>query len=318
MRSRFHAVLTIACSLAAAAPAVAQAVRVAGTSVTMTPPDGFSPAQRFPGFERADLQASIMVTELPTPAAQMRRGMTKDALATRGMTLIASTLHRMDGEEALLLNVSQSAAGGEYLKWMLITGDRRKTIMIVGTFPRSAESDLSDPIRTSVLTAHSSAAAPADPLEGLQFRVTPGGILKVAGRMSNMLILTESGNMGPQGPDSALLAVGSSIAAVPIDDLRAFSETRAKQTAKTTGLRVVSGQALTIDALDGYELVAEAADDATGKPVTLYQVVLPDGGGYVIMQGLIATARAAVMVPEFRRVAATFRRVPTRRGAAPG
>ena len=50
-------------------------------------------------------------------------------------------------------------------------------------------------------------------------------------------------------------------------------------------------------------------DTKTGRIVTLYQVVMPERDGYVVMQGLVASSRAAVMLPEFRRVAATFRSV---------
>ena len=42
---------------------VAQPIRVTGTSIVLAPPPGFVASERFPGFERADLQASIMVTE---------------------------------------------------------------------------------------------------------------------------------------------------------------------------------------------------------------------------------------------------------------
>src|SRR5215218_3813040 len=78
----------------------AQAVRVAGTSVTLAPPPGFTPSARFPGFERADLQASIMVTEVPGPMTGLTRGMTAAGLATRGMTLISSERPQVDGVAA--------------------------------------------------------------------------------------------------------------------------------------------------------------------------------------------------------------------------
>ncbi len=73
MMRRNSAILTVACTLTAAAPVFAQAVRVTGTTVTMEPPAGFSPAARFPGFERQDVQASIMVTEMPGPASEMKQ-----------------------------------------------------------------------------------------------------------------------------------------------------------------------------------------------------------------------------------------------------
>ena len=57
-----------------------------------------------------------------------------------------------------------------------------------------------------------------------------------------------------------------------------------------------------------YELVAEGTDIATGRLVTLYQVVLPDAQGYVLMQGMVASTRATTMVPEFRTAAHTFHR----------
>src|SRR5215203_3606885 len=100
-------------------PAVfAQVTRVAGTSVALAPPPGFVPSSRFPGFERADLQSSVMVTEIPGPVADVSRGMTADGLATRGMTLISSTRQLVDGRQALLLKVSQAAGGMTVHKWM--------------------------------------------------------------------------------------------------------------------------------------------------------------------------------------------------------
>ena len=215
MMRRNSAILTGACTLTAAAPVFAQAVRVTGTTVTMEPPAGFSPAARFPGFERQDVQASIMVTEMPGPASEMKQGMTKAALASRGMTLIASSPEKIDGKNALLVNVAQTGGGGEFLKWMLVAGDQKRTMMIVGTFPRAADAELGDAIKASLLTVRWSEPAEAtDHFEGLPFRVTSTGSLKVAGRMNNLVILNESGTMEARGPDAALFVVGNSVTAV--------------------------------------------------------------------------------------------------------
>lgn len=287
----------------------AQPVRVAGTSVTLAPPPGFTPSARFPGFERADFQASIMVTEVPSPMSELTRGMTAAGLATRGMTLISSARQQLDGRPALLLHVSQPAAGSLFLKWMIVIGDAKASVMVVGTFPKSAESELSAAVRESVLSTRSNVAAAPDHFEGLPFRVSATPALKIAGRMSNMLLLTESGKIEPQKADAALLAIGSSVAAVKIDDLKAFSEERAVQTRQLKGIRITRGSSMMLDGTAAYELVAEGTDTATGKAVTLYQVVMPDAGGYLLMQGLVSASRSTIMVPEFRRAAATFRRI---------
>jgi hypothetical protein len=290
-------------------PVVAQPVRVTGTSVALAPPAGFVPASRFPGFERADLQSSVMVTEIPGPVAGLTRGLTADHLATRGMTLISSTRQVVDGRPALLLKVSQAAGGMTVHKWMIVSGNATSAVMIVGTFPREYEAEIGGAMKDALLTARWTVAdTPPDHFEGLSFRVSPTPSLKIAGRMSNMLMLTESGRMGPLGPTAALLVVGTSVAPVDLSDLKSFAITRASQTKQLKNLRVSDQGATAIGNEAAYELVAEGTDIATGRLVTLYQVVLPDPQGYVLMQGMVASARAATLVPEFRRAAQTFRR----------
>jgi hypothetical protein len=287
----------------------AQPIRVTGTSVALAPPPGFVPSSRFPGFERADLQSSLMVTEVPGPVADVSRGMTAAGLATRGMTLISSTKQLVDGRQALLLKVSQSAGGLMVHKWMIVSGDANRTVMIVGTFPKEHESQIGDAMKDALLTARwAAAAAPPDHFEGLSFRVSPTASLKIAGRMSNMLMLTESGQIGPQGPNAAVFVVGTSLAPADLSDLKAFAAARASQTKQLKGLRVSEQGATAIGNEAAYELVAEGTDIKTGRLVTLYQVVLPDPQGYVLMQGMVASTRAATMVPEFRKAAQTFRR----------
>jgi hypothetical protein len=179
----------------------------------------------------------------------------------------------------------------------------------VGTFPREYEPQLGDAIKDSLLTARwDVAGGPPDHFEGLSFRVSSTPSLKIAGRMSNMLMLTDSGRMGPQGPTGALFVVGTSLARVDLSDLKAFATTRANQTQQLKGLRVSEQGTTAIGNEAAYELVAEGTDIATGRAVTLYQVVLPDPQGYVLMQGMVASTRASTMVPEFRKVAQTFRR----------
>ncbi|HYG65097.1 MAG TPA: hypothetical protein VEL74_21120 [Thermoanaerobaculia bacterium] len=139
-------------TLFVSAPAVADLVQVPGTETSLQPPQGFLLAAKFPGFERADLNASIMVTEMRAPAPEVMKAMTQEGLASRGMKLISSKTETIGGREALLLNVAQTAVGTEYLKWMLVTGDPKNTLIVVGSFPKTAEGELSEVVRKAVLT----------------------------------------------------------------------------------------------------------------------------------------------------------------------
>src|SRR4029079_4200661 len=93
-------------------PSFAQSVRVTGTSVTLVPPRGFAVATQYPGFERAEAHASIMVTELPVAATAMIDSMTGPALGTKGMTLITARDTVIADTPARLLHVRQAAPGG--------------------------------------------------------------------------------------------------------------------------------------------------------------------------------------------------------------
>ena len=291
-------------------PAVADPVRVPGTSVSLQPPAGFELAGDYPGFQSAEQQASIMVTQMPAPVAEIRKAMTKETLATRGMTLLSSKEETVGGREALLLNLAQSAAGIDYLKWMLVMGDPKETFMIVGTFPKSAGEEVGAAIRTALLSASLAAAAPSDPFEGLKFRITPTQELKIAGRVSNLLLLTESGSPGTVGPGEPVYVIGSSFRPGGSGDLKVFSEARAKQTEQIGDLENLSGREITIGGLAAYELQADAKDVKSGTALRLYQVIAPDGdGGYFIAQGLVGADRAAAMLPEFRRVTESFQKV---------
>jgi hypothetical protein len=296
-------------ALAALASAgFAAPTHVLGTGVSMDPPAGFVASQRFPGFENDKKGASIVVTELPGPASKMQQGMTRDMLATRGMTLIRSQPVKIGGTDALLIQVSQSADGTDFLKWMLVAGDARKTVMIVGTFPKAA-ADMSPPIKRAVLSASWGGEVKAQPYEGLPFRVDPTLALKLAGRVGNVLVFSESGSMGQGDAAQAILVVGSSISAVSITNVEQFAKDHASKTTQVSALRNIQGKALTLDGLPAYELVAEADDLKTMREVRMYQLVLADKTTYYLAQGFVSAGRGPAVMDRFREVARSFRRV---------
>ena len=164
------------------------------------------------------------------------------AAGLAGMRLISSSTPLVDDRLALLLKVSQPADGMTVNKSMIVSGDAKTTVMIVGTFPKEHEPQIGDAMKDSLLTARwAAAAAPADHFEGLSFRVSPTTSLKIAGRTSNMVVLTESGETGPEGSTAALFVVGTSLAPVDLSDLKAFAAARASQTKKLRGLAESDG-----------------------------------------------------------------------------
>jgi hypothetical protein len=293
--------------LAGSGTGLAAPVHVMWTGVTLDPPSGFVASQRFPGFERDEKSASIIVTELPGPAAEMQKGMTKEMLAGRGMTLIRSQMVKAGGGSALLLQVGQSSGGTEFLKWMLVAGGPKKTVMIVGTFPKAA-TELTLPIKRAILSASWGGKVMAAPYEGLAFQADPTPMLKIAGRVGTTLIFSESGTMGSGDLDQAILVMGASTSDVAIPNMEQFARDRAARSTQVGPLRNIVGRALTRDGLPGFELVAEANDARTGRDVRMYQLVLVDQKTYYLAQGFVSSDRARVVLDQFRQVTGSFRR----------
>jgi hypothetical protein len=227
------------------------------------------------------------------------------------MTLISASDPVIAGTPARLLHVRQQSPAGEVLKWILVAGDPKTTFMIVGTFAVGGSPGIGESIRHSLLTTSwGGAAAAPSPFEGLPFRMTPTATLKLAQRVSNMLMFTESGTPGTPGATEALYIAGHSIGQGHIGDMRAFSETRATQTTAARGVTNVSGRTRLLEGLDAYELEADASDARSGRAMRLYQVIIPDETGYFILQGFIRADRAAAIVPAFKALTATFRLHP--------
>lgn len=298
----------IAASIVCTPVVAAEHSRVPGTRVALRVPDGFTPSSRFPGFEHAAQGASIMVSEVPAGHAELRAAFTREGLASRGMKLVESRDVEVDGVAAMLVLVSQGAAGTEFLKWMLLAPQGSESVLVVGTFPRTAPAPFAAQVRDAVLSASLKAGGKANVLEALPFGVDEGSRLKVARRMGNMLLLNGSGTMSRAAVGDPFYLVGMSVSSVAVGDLQCFSEQRARQSVEMSNLRGLSGRRVQVDGLDGYELVGDASDLRSGLPLKFYQVIAPDGAGYFVFQGLVGSDAASEYLTEFRRLPESFRR----------
>lgn len=306
IRATLRALLAVAFMLD---PTVALAAPIPGTRVELQPQEGFTPSQRFPGFEHPAQGASIMVNEIPAGYAELRAGFTREGLVSRGMRLIEMKDVAVAGAPAQLIHVTQHAAGIEFSKWMLLAPRGNESVLVVGTFPRTAPAAFGEAVRLAVLST-STTTGQTDPMANLPFHVDAGSRLKVAQRMGNMLVLNRSGTMARTSQEEPLYVIGPSVGKAPIDNLQRFAQQRAQQTAEISGLRGIQGRHLKVDGLEAYEIVADANDLRSGLPLRFYQVVAPDPGGYFIFQGLVGSTMAKEYLPEFQRLTESFRRRP--------
>lgn len=300
---------TAADSLQPASPTTAPAtalVPVPGTSVSLPPPSGFVPADRFPGFMKESTGSSIMVSEIPGPYSAVTAGFSdKRQMQARGMTLIGNSSVKVDGQTAMLLEVEQPAYGTLFRKWMLVIERPAGTALIVASFPK-AEAEQGGELKAAILAAVF--GKPSDPAHALAFVATPVTPFQVAKVMGQSMILSPGGRFPLKDENAPFMVLGLSASEdLAIADQRAFAERRVANTATVKDIKVELTAPITIGHLSGYATTANGVGEDAATPLTIYQVFLFDKSGYCVIQGVTPTAEKETYVPIFQQVAKTFR-----------
>ncbi len=118
-----------------------------------------------------------------------------------------------------------------------------------------------------------------------------------------MLMYTRDGAISKGSPGDPLFIAAPSLSKIEIDDQRQFAMQRLLQTGQTRISSVRFNSEITIDGLVGYEMVASGEDADSGTPLSVYQVILYDGGSYILMQGLVGSELLGEYLPEFKAMA---------------
>ncbi len=281
---------------------------VRGSKISLIKPKGFTNSGTFSGFQQDGSGASIVVTELPGPYSQVTAGFNEASLKTRGITLIGKENITIDGYKGLLLQATQSTNSIVFMKWITVFGDEKETILIAATFPRDIAKNLSQPLKTAVTSAKWLRNKAVDPFADLKFAVTDTPNLKFAKRVQNALLYTKNGMIATGSANDPILVVTESISNVLVANQKQFAEKRITQTQQVKNLSIDTSKPITIDGLNGYEIIANATDVSSNTPTTVYQVMLFEGQSYYIIQGLIGNSSKAKYLPEFQKIATSFRK----------
>lgn len=276
---------------------------IPGTRVQLVVPQDFVVADGFAGIIWQDAGATVHVVEIPAPAEEMRRSLTKPRLASRGMALLRAEEVDASIGPATMLHVRQLASGVEFRKWMLVGGDARRTVMLTATVPNTLSDQLEAPLVDVLLTARWDPGRRVDPRSAVGFEVKETADLKIATSiMGAGLLLTQGGVQTTSDAADPFIIVAKSTAEAPIADLGVFSRRHLAETAKIAGPNVVHENELVIGGMPAHELVAHATAEGT-VPVIVYQAVAFDGRHYFVIQGRVGARRMDPFLNQFREVA---------------
>lgn len=293
--------------------------KIPGTTVQISPPEGFQPSKQFSGFEQRNAGASILAIEIPVPENEIQDFLpklsSKELLKSQGIRLIESkdiAIGRIPGK---LLLVSQSARGIAFLKWIVLAATGDRGLVVTATFPESEAGRLKALLRQAVVSL-SWAPKPGNQLlkhqllEGLPFTFQTAGDLQVSSRLSSNVSLTKNGMQPPAAASQPLLILGAAHSDAYIKDIAKFSRMRLQQTPQVKNLTETSGQLKTLAGYSAFELLAKGLDQKTAMPLTVYQVIIKTNQTYYILQGFVPDSNAQTYLPVFRTIAESFRPNP--------
>jgi len=287
-------------------PAVARTA-VPGSHISLAPPAGFAAADRFLGFGDEERMASIMITEQPSPFDQASAGMRDDKLlATRGMRVLSREDIRFGEREAFLVRVTQSAAGVDFEKFIVVTPVPGGTAVVAATF-RVADADaLRAPLEKAVRGLVISETKHPDVVP---FAMGESPRLELAHQARGLAVYCRPGTFGKSAPGAPLVVVARSIATGDTSDHAAFARRRLRGTARIKDVREIVAKELELDGLPTIELTALATrDDAEGDMFLLHVMLFDEEGGYWLIQAMVAAEERADWEPEFRAMVEGFRR----------
>ena len=273
--------------------AEAERVVIAGTPLSMVPPLGFAPSERFRGFESLEYPgASVMVVAMPAPFAEATAGFDESRLGAQGMELLSRRPDTVGAVEGLRLEVAQEAQGMRFRKTILAFGDSAQTTLVNATWLADDDDALALPMATALASLRIDEDALADPRGALDFTVDEtAGNLREAAVMGTSLLLNRHGRIAPDLPDQTAVLVDRSYSAPVIEDAELFVQLRLRQLPGTW--EIAPGEKVlpvTYGGLDGYQLRA-INTDAENEAATV-AVVLEPGGGYFVLMGMYAPGDA--------------------------
>jgi hypothetical protein len=299
----------------AAAPLHAQEpVFPPNSRVGLTPPPGFTPSTRFPGFENPQASAAILLVDLPAEAfAQIETGFSDEALKARGMTVEKRDAIELKDGSGTLVIAQHTAATQKRRDTMMMAKLPGATVLIsVQMLETSREAVSDEAVRDALKTVTVRTKVPdEEKLSILPYRLSElSGFRIVRSAGDGSALLTD-------GPQDMVASVEQPFVLVALapgeppkpEDRDAFARRVFASAPGLKEVRIMRAEPMRINNQAGYEILAEAKDAQTGTDVTTVQWLRFGRGGYL---HIFAIARKDVWASIFPRLRAIRDGIETR------
>jgi hypothetical protein len=285
-RSLFGAFAVVALAITPAL--AANPVFPINSRVGLVPPAGFAPSAKFPGFENPDLNAAILIVELPGEAyAEIEKGFTDAALKARGMTVqLREPVTIADGRGILVAGPQESGGQKRYEAVMIANASGITTVVSVQML-EPAHATLTDALlRDALKTVVVRKEVPdAERLAVLPYKIgNLAGFRIVRSGRDGAVILTEGPSDAVEAVAQPFMIIGIAPGEAPKPEERDAFARRIFNTAPgIKEVKIIRAEPLRMGRANGYEIVAEAKDLKSDVEVTTVQWLRFGSSGYMQM-----------------------------------
>lgn len=294
-----------------AQPSVAQErITVPGTSVTLQPMKGFVPSSRFAGLENAELQASVVIVEMPAVAHPEVSKLFADLDTARTnfakQNVTVASLDRIkggDGQTVPFATGTQSMGAARFDKWIaLLKGER--TVLLTVQAPTTTRLRTQD-VRAMVTSVSLGAEATLEQkLEALPFHIRASEPFRVVDTFGGLGVLMTAGslNVDPKSEQPMLIATYQTSGQIGPDQLGDAAEKLLKTTRHFETAEITGRDQVRFAGSDGLLFSGTHQIDGARKRFVQYMAIGPNGR-FVRLIATADEARFETLEPAIRTIA---------------
>jgi hypothetical protein len=301
------ATLLVAAVVASTPARAADPIFPRNSHIGMTPPPGFVPATRFPGFEYPEGNAAIMVLDLPPQAfAEIEKGFTDEALKSRGMMVESRTPVELKDGRGFMITGDQITGNVKKREIVLAAALPGVSTLVSVQIGEQARGNLPDAVVHEALkTVVARAQIPdEEKLSVLPYKLNDlAGFRIVRGGSDGSALLTD-------GPEDAVDAVAQPFVVIGLmptetpraDDRPAFARRVFASVPGLKDVRFLRAEPLRISGEPGFEILAEAKDLRSNTEVTTVQWLRFGPNGYLQIFAIARREKWDELFPRLRAV----------------
>jgi hypothetical protein len=292
--------------LAAAPVRAADAVFPLNSRIGLAPPPGFTPSNKFGGFENAQDSAVILLVELPVDAyAEIEKGFTDEALKARGMMVqTREPLTLKDGRGFFVSGPQESGGVKRHEIVMVATLPGATTIVSLQMIQDSRAKFTDAVAREAFATLAVRTVPESERLAVLPYKLTDlAGFRLIRTAGDGSAILTEGPNDAVDAVEQPFMVISIAPGETP------KAEERDKFARRIFGgapglkdIKITRAEPLRIGNMQGYEIVADAKDKSTDTEVTAVQWLRFGGNGYLQIFALARRTAWSDVFPKLRAI----------------